>query len=220
MTYAWGTTNAFWNISEQELAAQNFLFTETESGYRTALRARVRGFWSGVFDYGEFVSGFSQDISEGITQAWTEGTAECGIAPSEWSLAEVQARSAFITNQVLQVGFFAIAIEQNTRALGGKLTPLFRRTDLWVNRYPEAKMQAAAMACGDRKKIWVLGPTEEHCKSCGGFKGRVYRNSVWLTNGALPRTFQLACSGFNCKCRLDDTDQRVTPGRFPSGLLK
>jgi len=194
--YTWGTTNAFWDITIQELAALNLSFAETESQYRTALRARVRGFWSGVFDYSEFVTGFSQDISKGITQAWTEGTAECGIAPSEWSLAEVHARTAFVTNQVLQVGFFAIAIEQNTRALGGKLTPLFRRTELWINRYPEAKMQAAALACGDRKKAWVLGPTEKHCKSCGGFENRVYRNSVWLANNALPRTRQLACGGF------------------------
>jgi len=194
--YIWGTTNAFWNISERELATLNLSFAETESQYRTALRARVRGFWSGVFDYGEFVSGFSQDIRDGILQAWTEGTAECGIAPSEWSIDEVRAWETFVTTQVMQVGFFAIAIEQNTRALGGKLTPLFRRTELWINRYPEAKMQAAAMACGDRKKVWILGPTEKHCKSCGGFESRVYRNSTWLANNALPRTRQLACGGF------------------------
>lgn len=218
--YAWGTTNAFWDISIQELDALNFLFSETESRYRAALRARVRGLWSGVFDYGEFVDGFSADIQDGITKAWSDGTKECGVLPSEWSAQEIQALALFITSQVMQVGFFAIAIEQNTRALGGKLAPLFRRTELWVNRYPEAKMQAAALACGDRKKVWVLGPTEKHCKSCGGFEGRVYRNTVWLANGALPRTFQLACSGFNCKCRLEDTDQRVTPGKFPSRLLK
>ena len=173
-----------------------FLFTETESQYRTALRARVRGFWSGVFDYGEFVSGFSQDIRDGILQAWTEGTAECGIAPSEWSIDEVRAWETFVTTQVMQVGFFAIAIEQNTRALGGKLTPLFRRTELWINRYPEARTQAAAMACGDKKKIWVLGPTEKHCLSCRPLAGRVYRYSVWLANGALPQSPRLACGGY------------------------
>lgn len=215
----WGATAAFWDILTQELDALNFLFAETEGAYRHSLRARVRGFWVGVFNFADFVDGFSRDISEGITQAWTEGTAECGILPSEWSVAEVQARSAFVTSQIMQVNGFATAIEQNTKAQDGKLGPLLRRTELWVNRYPEAKFQAAALACGDRKKVWVLGPTEKHCKSCGGFENRVYRYSVWLANGGMPRARALTCNGFNCLCRLEDTDQRMTPGRFPRGLL-
>ena len=213
----WGTTNAFWDIPTQELAA--IPLAENVSEYRQALRSRVRGFWAGYFDYAEFVSGFSSDIRWGISLAWEQGTAECGIMPSEWSVEEVQAMNAFITEQVMQVGFFAIAIEQNLKAVGGKLEPLFSRTELWVNRYNEAKTQAAAMACGDRKKVWVLGPTEKHCRSCGGFEGRVYRFSVWLANGALTQSRRLACGGSNCQCRLDDTDERVTPGRFPSGLV-
>jgi hypothetical protein len=196
MTHWHGNTDAFWNISEQELAKLIFLFAESESAYRSALRARVRGFWGGFFNYDDFVDGFSADIREGIVRAWEDGTAECGISASEWSLEEVRALQTFIGEQVMQVGFFAIAIEQNTKALGGKLGPLFQRTELWVNRYSEAKFQAAAMACGNRKKVWVLGPTEKHCESCGGFESRVYRYSTWLDNGALPRSRRLACGGY------------------------
>jgi hypothetical protein len=106
-------------------------------------------------------------------------------------------------------------VERNSRAEGGKLTPLLGRGDLWVNRYNQAVSMAKMSACGDLKYRWIVGPTE-HCTDCAMYNGRVYRGSVWASVGAQPQASALACHGFRCQCILQQTTDAAMPGRPPA----
>ena len=60
---------------------------------------------------------------------------------------------------------------------------------------------------------WVLGPTEEHCKTCASLNGKRHRASWYLSRNYIPRQPGAAmnCGGYNCKCSLvDDNGVEVT----------
>ena len=194
----------------------------TIASYRLTLRAAVRALWKDMITLDQFLDAFGSAIDRGLTQAWIEGAKECGIRYEELSGEEREALSRHILMQRLYMGRFGESIVAAQQG-AGKLGTHFARLETWVNRYNEVKNTAAAMACGDKKKQWVLNlkrPTKKHCVSCSTFHGRVYRYSTWLANGALPQSSRLACGGFNCGCGFLDTDERITPGRFPAGVLQ
>ena len=163
--------------------------------FRRNLRASVRGLWNGALTKRQALATFRSAIERGIDQAWNEGAAECGIQEDELTTEELTVRDSFIFEQNDLAENFIDAIEANSKANGGQLTPLLQRAELWVNRYNDAKTQSQALACADEKGEWFLGPTEKHCPSCAGFNGRVYRMSTWARNNALPRSQCLACNG-------------------------
>lgn len=184
-----------------------------------SIRANIRGLWRGELATFDFLDSMRAAIERNLKRAWLEGAAICNIQEDELSDREIEAMTQLINSQFPHLIGFAETIEQNSRANGGQLQPLLQRGEMWINRYNEAKERGQGMACADEKAIWILGATEQHCKSCGGFAGRVYRFSVWDTNGAIPQTSRLCCGGFRCDCRREPTDQRVTPGPFPTRLL-
>lgn len=191
----------------------------SESDYRSALRAAARGLWSGVLDYDQAFDSFMGAIRAHITQAWAEGAAQCGIRPDEFTPEEQVAREMFIIDQFGYIDRVLNWVEQNQRGTG-TLVALFQRVELWVNKWRAAFGQSAAMACGNQKQIFVLGRTKNHCTSCAGLAGRVYRRSVWYDNRAVPPSECCVCGGWRCDCRLEDTDLPLTRGRFPRSLLK
>jgi len=173
----------------------------------------------GVFTLDQFLDAFGAAIEQGLTRAWIDGAAECGIAFDELSSNERATLKQHILMQRLYMGRYGESIAAAQKG-DGLLKAHFARLETWVNRWNEVRNVAASMACGDKKKVWRLGPTEKHCASCSTFNGRVYRYSTWLQYGALPGSRQLSCNGFNCLCTLEDTDSRITPGRFPSSVLR
>jgi len=184
--------------------------------YRRGLKSAVRGLWSGALTTVQATSAFEAAIERRITQAWNEGAAECDIAPDELSEAEVLARDEFIENQIEFVPSFLADVAANSKKNKGKLKPLFSRTELWVNQYSSAKQKSEAMACGDEKRIWVLGRTE-HCRTCLVLNGQVRRLSFWESH-VLPRNGpndKLECHGFNCQCELRPTKKPISRGRLP-----
>jgi hypothetical protein len=188
-------------------------------GYRSNIRAAVRALWNGYTDYNGFFDMMSSAIRRGLSDAWREGASECGIKMEELTAEERMELENMIFGQLAYIGGFAEAIEKGSKANGGKLAVQFSRSETWVNRYNEAKTRAAAKACANKKKQFKLGATEKHCKSCANLAERVYRYQTWEANGALPPSSRFECGGFLCDCRLVDTDQRITPGRFPVSLL-
>jgi hypothetical protein len=176
--------------------------------------------WSGVIGFDQAFESMQSSIRRHFTQAWYAGAKECGIAPDELSEAETDSLSEQIIEETQYISNFLEAIEANSKTNGGKLQPLFGRTELWVNKWDAIFERAQSMACGDSKAEWILGRTEKHCATCSGFNGRVYRFSVWHSYDALPRSNRLACNGFNCDCTLQQTDRPITRGRFPARLLQ
>ena len=183
----------------------------SESALRNGIRSSVRGMWSGVLSKADFASAMKSVISRQLQVAWAEGALECGIQADELSEDEVKARDAFISEQDGYVSDFDSAIREHDKISGGKLQPLFGRAEMWVNRYGDARNQAKVLACKDKKLVWVIGPTERHCRDCAKYDTRVYRGSTW--GDIRPQHPSLACHGYRCKCRLDATDRRLTRGK-------
>ena len=187
----------------------------TEDGYQKAINSAVRGLWSGVMDYGEFWDAMNASIFRGLTAAWNEGAAKCGVSPGELTSEELQERQKAIYSEFNHVNDFAEAIEDKSKDNGGKLGPLLSRAKLWGNRYRDLINRAKIAACKDKKMIWTLGDTCKHCPDCLKYEGRVYRASVWDKWDVRPQHPGLACNGFNCKCSLDPTDAPANKGRPP-----
>jgi hypothetical protein len=168
-----------------------------EADYLRSLRAAARALALGVIEADQFVSQVFSTVDRHLTRAWHDGMKECGIRPDEQT-AEEHTRMAdeILTRLQRIIPLAEFIMSQRSRPEVGVPESVAARLRMWANDYRGIKTIASAMACGNKKKTWVLGPTKEHCASCKGFAGRTYRYSVWFENGALPRMRTLCCSGY------------------------
>lgn len=186
------------------------------SSYSAAIRAGARGLWSGALDYYQAYDTLWLSVEVGLTAAVHEGVSECGIKPSEMSPQEKNMLREAIFNERSYINQLLVDIENGSKERGGKWGAFSVRLGLWVSRYDSLKMKAAAMACGDKKKVWTLGLTKEHCSSCLRLAGKIKRNSYWLAH-VLPQNFpndRLECKGAG-QCTLEDTDEPLSRGPLP-----
>ena len=189
-----------------------------ELEYKGSLRAAMRALWMDVMSVQQFTDALMSAVDRGLNNAYQEGLKKAGIRPDEATPAEAALLYEEIFNNVSRIGDLAEFI-QAQRDSGGKWASVQNRLNMWAGRYGALRTRVEAQAAGDKKKQWILGRTEEHCKTCYGVAGRVYRNSTWLVNDCIPRSQSLCCHGFNCDCSLVDTDARMTPGPFPRSLM-
>lgn len=185
--------------------------------YRLAIRSAIRGLWVGEFTTFGFVDTMQSTLERELRQAWNEGAKECGIVEDELTDSEVQVRQIFISSQFQYLPGVAQFVEENDKASGGLLRSSLARSELWINRYEEAKQRAKSMACTDKKLKWQLGAAE-HCRSCLKLNGKVKRASFWNERGILPRTAgasYLQCHGYRCQCSLVETSDSVSKGPLP-----
>jgi len=185
--------------------------------YVQAIRSSVRGLWSGEFDYDWFYDAMATAIRYHIPLAFAAGAKECGIFPNEYSQAERVALEQAIQYELQWIDGFATAIEEGSKANGGKLGPLLSRAAIWTGRWEGVKAQAMAMACADAKLEWIQGPSEKGCPSCTKLNGKIKRASTW-NETVLPRVHgspMLACRGFRCLCELRPTDKPMSKGPLP-----
>lgn len=188
------------------------------SNYHYSIRTAVRGLWTGALLYNQFIDSMRSTIQAGLTRAYAEGAAACGIVPSEYTLEEKIALDQAIFREFNYIGRFADAIEKGDKASGGKLKPLMARAKMWVNRYNDVVNQAKVTACKNQKLRWMLHlvrVTKEPCKDCLKLNGRIYRAYTWQKWNVRPQSPDLACNGINCGCGFQTTDERATPGRPP-----
>lgn len=190
----------------------------SEDTFRKGLRAAVRGLFEGVLDVGDFDNAMERTINRNIRQAWAEGAAECGISKDEYSEEEKRAIDAFLVEQYKHIPDFTVAIIDNKKSEEPDLEKLFRRTDLWVNRYLEVQNQAKVMACQDQKLVWRINAKgkgcKEHCSSCMRLNGKVKRASYWNRIGIRPQSNSLECGGWRCCCALEVTSEPLSKGRL------
>lgn len=179
------------------------------------LRRAVRDLWAGKIVLGLFGERMTATLEQHLANAWETGLNSCGVDISEMTPEEQGEMEKLIIEQAGYVGGFADSIIENSRAAGGKLTPHINRALLWQNQYNAVYARAQAMACGDQKLRWDLGATEEHCRDCLRYAGRVYRASIWDKYAALPQSHALECGGWLCDCSLNPTDEPAMPGVPP-----
>ena len=192
--------------------------TRLEIQYKSSLRAVFRGLWMDVMSVQQFTTALMDAMDKGLDNAYQEGLKKAGLLPDEATPAEAALLYDEIYNNVSRIGDLAAFIQEQ-RDKGGKWASVDNRLRMWAGRYGALRTKVEAKAAGDKKKQWVLGRTEEHCRTCYGVAGRVYRNSTWLANNCLPRNQALCCHGYHCDCSLVDTDVRMTPGPFPRSLM-
>lgn len=190
----------------------------TEANYRTQIRGAVRGLWKGVLSFSDFSEAMQSTITRGMTQAWTEGARECGIAFDELSEGELTALKEITEGQFEYIEGFRDFIDENSKPNAGKLDTAFKRSSLWINRYLEAVNQAKTMACKDQKLKWVINARgkgcREHCSSCMKLNGKVKRASYWDKVGIRPQSSVLECGGWRCCCGFEVTSEPVYRGQI------
>lgn len=186
--------------------------------YRSGIRSAIRGLWRGAIDRAQFEDVMARVIRRGLGFAFAEGAAQNGIKPDEYSGAEVLALQDAIDSENQHVTGLAVDVEAGSKVNGGKLEPLFARSELWIARYEDLVIRAKTLTGGDKKLKWVLGRTEKHCGSCSKLNGKVKRASWWSENGILPRVpgaEYLECQGYRCDCNLEETTEPLSRGAMP-----
>jgi 2'-5' RNA ligase len=189
------------------------------SMYRKSMRDAVRGLWSGALSQYDYHVTMGAAINRQFPLAWNEGAAKFGIFDTERSDEEEQRLTLEINTEISYIAGFGLDIMDNSKENGGALQPLLDRAELWVNSYERIVMLAGTMAAADQKGEWMYGDTEDHCPSCSGYAGRVYRNSTWRKflepYDLMPKGKGLACGGWKCDCGIKPTDKPITRGRPP-----
>lgn len=171
----------------------------SESTYQRGLRAAVRGLWTGVLDFDQFWDAMSTTVRRGLNGAWFNAAGEYGILPGELNQEERAALQSSILQEQQHITPLGLAIEEGSKANGGKLGPLLDRVGLWAVKYQGVASQARVLAAKDEKLIWLRGATKDACNSCLRLAGKVKRASFWNRMGILPRVrnaFYLECKGF------------------------
>jgi len=186
----------------------------TKATYKRAIRNLFRGFWANEFDMFQFIDAGQSAISRNYRNAWVEGARREGVSEHELTPAELAELATEINNEIRNLLKVATDLEGMTKADGGKLKSVLSRADGWIARYDRIRTKGQLAAAGDKKKIWRVGNTE-HCPDCKKLNGRVYRASKWRESGIEPQSPDLNCFGIHCKCKLENTDEPITRGRFP-----
>ena len=80
----------------------------------------------------------------------------------------------------------------------------------WFNKSIMPLYQAGRLSA-DRNGLyeWLLGRTEEHCRSCLAAVGQRHRLKDWYRVGAIPQADLLECKGFNCDCKFQKASGRA-----------
>lgn len=189
----------------------------SEDRYRATIRSPVRALWKGVFTEADFESEMRMAIRVGLTRAFDSAAGEYGLTPDDYNIDEQQFLADAIESEFGYIAGFGADITDNSQQNKGKLTPLFVRAEMWVNRYVDIVSRARVLFGKDEKLQWVYGDTE-HCTTCLALNGKVKRASFWAKAGVYPRNPpnpNLECGGYNCQCELVPTDNPVSKGRLP-----
>jgi len=185
------------------------------AAYAKDIRGIARAVWQNLPIYA--YATMWDVVGLGITAAWRQGAATCGISEDELSLEEKTRRDEIITEQRSYVPGFLDWVYAHRRDGPDKLLwrQILPRTVLWANAWNKAQNISMTMACGNQKLMWVLGPTKEHCHDCSRLDGKVKRASQWEASGWQPQGSMLTCGGWRCLCDLVITDAPLSKGYLP-----
>ena len=185
--------------------------------FKRGIRGNVKGLWSGKWDADAFIAGMRATIEFGLKAAWLTGMAQWGMGLEDMTPTEIATLNSKIIQNIVYVPNLARDIEAGSKAKGGRLAPLIKRTEVWGNRFDEVVGLASSMAARDNPQRWTLG-VAEHCPSCLKLAGRVKRASYWISKGILPMVpgaDYLMCKGYRCQCRLVTTTEPLSRGPLP-----
>lgn len=142
-------------------------------------------------------------------EALLQGLADGGVNASDVPAEDFPALVSWLVQQSAFVPGLTARIYAPVSTVDAGTT-----AQLWANKSLRAAYQLGRVSA-DRNGMyeWVLGATEEHCRTCLRLNGQRHRLVTWNRRGLLPGSQQLECKGFNCDCRLVKTTERAR-GRF------
>lgn len=193
---------------------------KTYAFFQRVLSRDVRALYADKITRAEFVDGLADLLEQQMRRAWNEGMRANGRDPARDMTDEWE--SIF---QELVVEQFAFVEQFADAIVNGRLAELgvdqfVARADLWANNYTST-VNTATLVTGfaDAGYAWRLGRTEEHCETCAALNGIVATAEQWLEQaqaGIEPQGDALICGGWRCDCRIEITDEPLTPGGIPS----
>lgn len=172
----------------------------------------------------EFETDFISAIENQLTRAWNEGADEVGVSIEDMTEDDLGMLQGLITDEIGYLTGLAvdiIDIIDETQGMDEKdalneFRSQFRsRIDIWASKYDEMVNRAKIHFGGKTRMVWRLGATEEHCNSCSALNGIVAYAEEWDKSGVTPGesgSSVLECGGWRCDCRLEETDERRSPG--------
>ena len=136
---------------------------------------------------------FMEGMREGgLTDIDDEDMAEMNEAVADW-----------LATQIPHVNGFA-ADTQAARGDKAAQSDILGRVVLWVNALRELGALGRAYAHNNQKGQWVLGSTREHCADCRRFARMKPHRMSWFRARKMPRSIDLECNGFDCRCDIVD----------------
>ena len=183
----------------------------------------TRGLWTGALSWEQAWELGTFNIRAGLTNAWHRGMESVGLRPADMTPEEKVALDQVVFQEINRLAPFLDEIEQNSKANGGKLGPLFERAAMWANRFPDVENRAREMAQNDPVLEWVINYTrtvEHNCNTCLRLNHKVKRASAWRRAGLHPQNppnDKLECGGWLCGCGLVPSDKPLSKGPLPRG---
>ena len=192
-----------------------------QKDFLQTIRANIRALWSGEWDLADFLNAMQSAINYGYTRAWIEGARECGIEIDDLTGEEMFLLRSRIVQDQVYAGNLGLAVEDGSKANGGKLYSFYPRADLWAKSYNELRNTARVIAC-DNQKLKCIVTAKESCPSCLKLKGKVKRASYWREHDIHPQhrgklECMIGAGGVPvCRCRFERTDEPISKGPLPN----
>jgi len=191
------------------VAAYVELFVKSVRGlvgtYEVELTETIADYFNGDGSLRSVRATFQRAIRQYAKEAYIEGIQDGGGEAGDFDDEDAAVVDAWIDEQLSHVDGFVDAVretqgaEDRTAAQEGILA----RVRYWVNALADLGGRGKLRALEGEMAYWQLGDTEEHCPDCLRYSRlRPKRIKRWLDQGALPRSHDLACHGYNCDCTL------------------
>jgi hypothetical protein len=189
---------------------------KSETAYARQLDKDVRDLFNGKMTEREFTDRQVDRIDNQFNRAWNEGMRANGLDPKrdmtdEWAKVLDDRK----VKELDYIEGYASQIADAGKA-GGDIEPFRARVDMWSNRYNEVQDLAKVTTRPEDRFEWVEGPTSDKCDNCLALDGIVATGKDWAESGWKPQSYDLACHGYHCQCRWEQTDKPLTKGGIPS----
>lgn len=145
--------------------------------------------------------------------AMLDGLAAGGVVTT---LADLEADdTAFLNRHFIRQRSFVNKLGQVIFGKGLSDAEAARKPILWFNK-SIAPLFEAGKASADKNGMyeWVLGNTEQHCRTCKALDGQRHRMKTYFSRNLIPQSDILECGGWHCDCKLIQVFGKAR-GRLP-----
>lgn len=104
-------------------------------------------------------------------------------------------------NSSLATDIYAGQYEDNVQGLLSRLS-------MWAITATGLHAFGRLLGSQDTTFRWVYGATD-HCADCARLNNQVHTGEQWLQSGWYPQSRGLACNGYRCQCRLEETTEGI-----------